>query len=132
MKAEKKIRRANGWNPQMIQIPMLELKDLKQTSSQDTRGILRYHNKTSQTSSRRKSIRERGRGEVGCFTWSNQSKDSGSLIKNNSRRREWAAAFIEWQKNEIGRAKTSVAKMLLTSKYKTKMFSNLKTKSIYD
>lgn len=49
----------------MIQIPMLELKDLKQTSSQDTRGILRYHNKTSQTSSRRKSIRERGRGEVG-------------------------------------------------------------------
>lgn len=41
-------------------------------------------------------------------------------------RREWAMAFREWKKNKLDKPKLCVAKILLTTKYKTKMFSNLK------
>lgn len=39
---------------------------------------------------------------------------------------------MKWKKNKIAKPKVCAAKILLTTKYKTKMFSNLDAKSIYD
>lgn len=49
-----------------------------------------------------------------------------SSSRTSQERREWAMAFRERKKNKLDKPKLCVVKILLTTKYKTKMFSNLK------